>query len=71
MGLLILADEEFRTDDKEDDKYMEAETQSDAIVNALHFALKGRKVDSYKAFEEIISDDSIRKIIPDLDIDIE
>ncbi len=71
MGLLILADEEFRADDKEDEKYMEAETQSDAIVNALHFVLKGRKVDSYKAFEEIISDDSIRKIIPELDIDIE
>ncbi len=71
MGLLILAEEELKTDGSNDEKYMEAETFSDAIVNSLHFALKDKKVDSYDSFLDLVSDRSIREIIPNLEIDIE
>lgn len=71
MGLLILADEERKDSKTDDSQYTEAETLSDAIVNALHFALKGKVLTSYQDFLELISDDSIRAIIPTLEINID
>jgi len=59
-ALLILMDEENKGSSDED--YDFAATQSDLMVNALHFALKEKSIGSFEEAMDLLNDDSLRKI---------
>lgn len=60
-GLLILVDEELENGEN-DENYQVAETDSDRLINALHFALKGKTVKSIRDLRGILSDSGLKEI---------
>jgi hypothetical protein len=66
-ALLILMDEEIKGSADED--YDFAATQSDLVVNALHFALKEKTIESFREAMDLLSDDSLKNLSLSLNLD--
>ncbi len=66
-ALLILMNEEMNGSSDED--YDFAGTESDLLVNALHFALKEKSIGSFEETMDLLSDNSLKKIASSLNLD--
>lgn len=62
--LISLIDEEING--SQDSDYLKAESESDNLINSLHFLLKNTKINSFEDIKKLLSDDSLKSFAKNL-----
>ena len=62
--LISLIDEEING--SQDSDYLKAESESDNLINSLHFLLKNTKINSFEEIKKLLSNDSLKSFAKNL-----